>query len=236
MTVDRNAMALTAELAALIERTEPDPGPEPGSRDFTDEEFEAMACDFVASRPDGPTWLFAYGSLIWNPEIDTLAYRPARALGWHRSFCLKLTRWRGTRERPALMLALDRGGSCKGLVYQLPDADPVAEMVALLKREIDASPPTNVPRWITVDAGGTPMKALAFVADPSGPAYAGRLPLEEVAHITARAAGHWGAAATYLQRTVEQLEKHGFRDRNLWVLQAAVAREIHAMHPATKDT
>ena len=70
-----------------------------------------------------PLWLFAYGSLIWKPEIEHVEERIATVRGWHRSFCLKLTRWRGTQEQPGLMMGLDRGGACKGLAFRLPDGD-----------------------------------------------------------------------------------------------------------------
>ena len=101
----------------------------------------------------------------------------------------------------------------------------------LLEREIDAKPPTNVARWVPVKSERGPAIALTFVADARGPAYAGRLPLEEVASITARAAGHWGSSAAYLQRTVAKLEEHGIRDRNLWRLQRLVAEHILSAHP-----
>ncbi len=110
---------LTAELVALIERLEPDPGPEPGTTDHTDAEFDAMVKAVLAEYSPDELWVFAYGSLIWNPEFKFVESRRATAHGWHRSFCLKLTRWRGTRELPALMLALDGGGTCKGVALVL---------------------------------------------------------------------------------------------------------------------
>lgn len=227
------ALALTPDLVALVERTEPDPGPEPGTVEHTDGDFAAMAGDVLRSAPEGPLWVFAYGSLIWNPEFEPAESRPATAVGWHRAFCLNLTRWRGTREVPALMLALDRGGRCNGVALRLPDGDRLDQLVLLLKREIDANPPTNVPRWIGVVTTEGPIRALAFVALPSGPAYAGRQPLEEVAARVARAAGHWGSNAVYLHRTVSKLEESGIRDRNLWRLQQLVAAEITAIHLGT---
>ncbi len=55
-----------------------------------------------AELPDSePLWLFGYGSLIWKPEIDHVEERVALARGWHRSFCMKMTRWRGTKDSPA---------------------------------------------------------------------------------------------------------------------------------------
>ena len=219
-------MELTADLVALVERTAPDPGPEPGTEEHTDADFSAMADAVLALyRPDH-LWVFAYGSLIWNPEFAFAEQRRARAHGWHRRFCLTLTRWRGTRELPALMLALDRGGTCVGIAYRLADEDMHEQIVRLLRREIDANPPTNVPRWIDVVAGNEKVKALAFVALPTGKAYAGRRSLAEVAHVLARAAGHWGSSAQYAFRTIAMLEEHGIRDRNLWRIQKLMAADI----------
>lgn len=174
--------------------------------------------------------------LIWNPEFESVEQRRAVAHGWHRSFCLKLTRWRGTRELPALMLALDRGGTCVGIACKVAGSDIRGQLVRLMDRELDAMPATNIPRWITVSTADGPLKALAFIALPTGRAYAGRLPLGHVANVLARAAGHWGSSAQYAFNTISRLEEHGIRDRNLWSLQRMMAHEIrraNGMLPGT---
>ena len=222
-------MALTPELLALVERTEADPGPEEGSRDPTDAELLDWSRALLEEERASRVLLFAYGSLIWNPVFEFRASRRAVAGGWHRSFCMRITRWRGTREFPGLMMALDRGGACSGVLYELEGADNVAQVFRLLEREVDAVPATNVPRWVNVRTSFGLERALTFVASPHGPAYAGRLPLEDVARITAKAAGHWGSTAEYLYRTVRGLEDHGIVDRNLWRLQKLVADEIVAL-------
>ena len=221
-------MDLTAALVALVERTEPDPGPEPGTTEHTDEDFEQMADSVLSEYDPEHLWVFAYGSLIWNPEFLIHEQRRAVARGWHRSFCLRLTRWRGTRELPALMLALDRGGTCVGLAFRLPAGDNHGQITTLLKREIDANPPTNIPRWIDVSTAEGRLKALAFVALPKGNAYAGKRSLPEVASVLSRAAGHWGSAAQYAFNTITKLEEHGIRDRNLWQIQKLMAADISA--------
>jgi cation transport protein ChaC len=234
----KEPIALTPELVALVERIEPDPGPEPGRHDPSDAEFAAMAQDVLAGAPSGDLWLFAYGSLIWKPELEVAAQQPAVANGWHRCFCLTLTRWRGTREVPALMMALDRGGSCTGVAYRLPPGDRAQQIETLLRRETDGLPATNVPRWINIRSSGETIRALAFVAARDGSAYAGSQPHEDVARILARAAGHWGSAAQYLERTVSKLDEHGIRDRNLWIIQRLVADEIRALgkHPSSTES
>lgn len=230
MTLASHRMDLTEAMISLVERLEPDPGPEPGTLEHSEAEFAEMAASVLAAHDIGALWVFAYGSLIWNPEFTAVEQRRAVARGWHRSFCLKLTRWRGTRELPALMLALDRGGSCVGIAYRLPEGDDLGQVVKLLQREIDANPPTNVPRWIKVDTSEGPVQALAFVAASNGPAYAGKIPLPEVARVLARAAGHWGSCAQYAFRTITKLEECGIRDRNLWRIQKLMAAEIQSLH------
>lgn len=226
----RPEMALTEDLVALVERIELDPGPPPGTSDPTEAELRARAEILLAEYTPRPLWLFAYGSLIWKPEADHLETIPALAHGWHRRFCMRLTRWRGTREVPGLMMALDRGGACAGVAYRLPDEDHVGQITRLLMRETDATPPTNLSRWITVQTPRGPLTALTFVASPLGANYAGRQPLAQVAQTLAQAAGHWGSGAAYLHNTVRHLLEHGIRDRNLWRLQEMVAEEIRRQH------
>jgi len=223
-------MELTAELVALVERLEPDPGPDPDTREAAESDFEAVADAMLQQHSPEVLWVFAYGSLIWNPEFEFIEQRRAVARGWHRSFCLKLTRWRGTRETPALMLALDRGGTCVGIAYKVAGDDIRSQLIRLMDRELDAIPATNVPRWITVSTSEGSLKALAFIALPKGPAYAGKLPLGEVAAILSRAAGHIGSSAQYTFNTISKLEEHGIRDRNLWSLQRMIAHEIQQAH------
>jgi glutathione-specific gamma-glutamylcyclotransferase len=222
-------MDLTADLVARVERLEPDPGPMPGVPQFSEADFDEAAADLLARHGSGPLHVFAYGSLIWKPEFENEGHGRAVAHGWHRSFCLKLTRWRGTRDRPGLMMALDRGGCCNGLLYRLPDGDRAEQLGRLLRREMSSKPPANMPRWLEVTTDAGPRRAIAFTANPKSATYCGKLEAREVARILARAAGHWGSGAAYLYQTVAHLERVGIRDRNLWRLQQMVAAEIRAL-------
>jgi cation transport protein ChaC len=81
-----------------------------------------------------------------------------------------------------------------------------------------------------VETKDGPVRAIGFVIDRNGPAYAGKRSDEETAAVLARACGHWGSGAEYLRNTVEKLAEHGIYDRNLWRLQALVAEKIRALH------
>lgn len=228
------ALRLTPAHVARVHRVVPDAGPTPGVAQQTDADYAAWVDLLLATNPAPrrPIRLFAFGSLIWKPEVDHLGERPALARGWHRAFCLRLNRFRGTVDQPGLMMALDRGGQCRGLVLELPPEDPAAQLDRLFRREFTVKPNSNIPRWLTVQTADGPEPALGFVMNRASPNYAGRLPDTEVARILARACGHWGSGAEYLRNTVAQLEARGIRDRGLWRLQALVAEEIDRIAPA----
>ena len=147
-------------------------------------------------RPDR-LWVFAYGSLIWNPEFEfdrTAACAGAwlappllpdsDALAWHAGTAGSDAGARSRRNLRRDRIPARRTTTC------------TAQIVRLLKREIDANPPTNVPRWINVMAGDEKVRALAFVASPSGPAYAGRRSLSEVAHVAGASGRPLGLVGT----------------------------------------
>ncbi|MER9655796.1 gamma-glutamylcyclotransferase [Mesorhizobium sp. M0152] len=221
-------IALTEDLIAKVGRKIDDAGPAPGQRSLEDHHYLEIRRRLLAGRPRD-VWVFAYGSLLWNPCFDALEERPATVDGWHRRFSLWLTRWRGTRERPGLMLALDRGGSCRGVIYRLSDHDIDAAIDRLLRREMSADPPTNIPRWVSVRTAGGNLRAIAFVADRSGPGYAPALPEQTTVEILSLAAGHVGSCADYLRRTVIQLEARNIRDATLWRLQGKVAAYLASL-------
>ena len=186
----------------------------------------AVADRLVADLEGGPFWVFAYGSLIWKPEFEHVEARRGRVHGWRRSFCLGIHDWRATPDQPGLMLALERGGSCTGVAYRMPDDDPHGRMLRLLDREVDHHEAIPWLRWVTVRSAEGPLRALAFYCAPEADPTVERLSPEEQAARLARAVGYVGSCAEYLYNTVSHLEALGIRDRYLWDLQARVAAEI----------
>jgi glutathione-specific gamma-glutamylcyclotransferase len=225
-------MDLTPELVALCERKIDEPEPDP--RWLQDVELKAFSRATLAQRPKGPVWIFAYGSLIWKPCFASVGRKRGIAKGWHRSFCLELDRWRGTPEQRGLMMALDHGGSCAGLLYELPEEGLDQTVYELIWREISFKHDLGTVRWLTVESEDGPVRALTFWAGPKGQRISRKLPPEKVAVAIARACGHVGSNAAYLHNTVLHLAEAGIFDRNLWHLQKLVAQEIRALHGLTE--
>jgi len=226
-------MSLTQEHVTLTIRPEPDLGPEPGWRPMSPEEIDALARRYHEELGDDPLWVFAYGSLIWKPDFDAVDHCRASAYGWHRSFCLKMHRWRGSPTQLGLMMALERGGRCDGVIYQVRNGDRLAQIRRMMTREIRFHDNIDMVRWIPVHTARGRMRAMVFWAGPRGERILSRLPLHEVAHILARACGPAGSCAEYLFNTVLHLKEFGIHDRNLWTLQRLVAEEIEALHADT---
>jgi cation transport protein ChaC len=212
----------------LVHREVADPGAWPGVEHFTEEQYDEHLLEFMLDRHEGPIGVFAYGSLIWKPVFAPAAILRATALGWQRAFTLRLKRFRGTPECPGLMMQIDQGGNCEGVLHMLP-ADREKEILGeVWRREMTVRPPGNYPRWIDVEVDGRVQRAIAFTANPESQNYVGGLTLEEVAASLSEACGHWGTGAEYLLQTVIALEREGIHDSYLWALQDRVAGLIES--------
>lgn len=227
---NRGGMALTAELVSLTLRPEPELGPEPGWTELTDTELDELAARYDAECGNEALWVFAYGSLIWRPDFEAVEHECATAFGWHRSFCLKISRWRGSPSQHGLMLALERGGSCDGVIYRLPDEGRRAQIRRMLFREIRFHHNLDMIRWIPVHTAQGKVRAMVFWAGPKGQHVVSDMTTDQVASVLARACGPLGSCAEYLYNTVLHLRDFGIHDRNLWALQERVAAEIRSLN------
>ena len=70
----------------------------------------------------GIEWVFGYGSLMWNPGFAHIDRKAAGLDGYHRAFCIYSHHYRGTPERPGLVLGLDSGGRCDGVAFRIEAA------------------------------------------------------------------------------------------------------------------
>lgn len=231
MALAPRKMRLTEAHVIKVHRKVPDGGPPVGLVEATGEDFKRFAAEILGAGPDtGETWIFAYGSLLWNPACAFVEMRSGLLRGWHRSFCLGWnTRWRGSVENPGLMLALDRGGVCKGALYRLPPDAVEANVELLCRREMSHKPSSFPPRWVTVESEAGPVRAVTFCIDRKSGRYVSGLDEEAVADVLARAVGSRGSMAEYLFHTVRHLEEMGIRDHHLWRLQELVAERIEAL-------
>jgi cation transport protein ChaC len=194
-----------------------------GSFPFLSEEERAASlkafCETVA--PGSDVWVFAYGSLMWNPAINVAGSRRATAHGFHRAFCLTLSIGRGSEQHPGLMLALDEGGEAIGVAHRIAADQVESELKILWFREMLSGAYT--PRWVDLDIEGVgPSRALTFVINRAHPRYENTLDQTEIARRMAVAEGILGTNRDYLYRTVRHLEELGVADGPLHDLETQV--------------
>jgi cation transport protein ChaC len=159
----------------------------------------------------GDFWVFGYGSLIWRPGFAHVETQRARLHGYRRSLCVYSFVHRGTRERPGLVLGLDRGGSCVGLAFRVP-GDLRDEVIAYLReRELVTSVYLERTLKVRLDNGAT-VGAVAYIVDRDHGQYAGALDAAHAASIVRGAVGQSGNNEDYVLSTLKHLEALGIRD------------------------
>lgn len=185
----------------------------PGFRALSEAELEASLSALVPEDHAGDVHLFGYGSLIWNPAFHFTESAVGTVHGLHRRFCLWTTLGRGTPERPGLTLGLDRGGSCRGVVFRIAAAQTREELRIVWRREMVSD--AYIPRWVTVRTAAGDVRAITFVINRAHERYAGRLDDQRTARVIAEASGRIGPCAEYLENTVAHLHQLAIADRHL---------------------
>ena len=193
----------------------------PGVVFMTDEERTRQIRAMLGStpRPDR-VWVFGFGSLIWNPAFHFVERRTALVHGFHRQFCLWAKAGRGSPERPGLMLAIERGGSCHGVAYRIDRRKVESELDVVWRREMLTG--AYRPVWVAARTPAGIEHAIAFAANRKHERYVRGLDPDETARLLATGAGPLGSCCDYLYDTVAHLRALGIRDRRLEALDARV--------------
>ena len=212
----------------LIDRRHPRPVPLEVDRstDVPDDQLRLELRNILVNRGCAKQGLhvFAYGSLIWRPEVPPEGECIGTLYGYHRRFCLHQVRSRGTPESPCLMMALDRGGACRSVLHWFSEDGLEEKIWPIFRREMRGH--GYWARFVKVRSGATVHSALTFVANRTGPRYLGKLPIAEAAEFLACGCGPRGACAEYLLHTMSALRSRGIRDVGLQALERSVARRL----------
>lgn len=163
-----------------------------------------------------PIWIFGYGSLMWKPGFADAERAPATVHGWRRAFCIYSTHHRGSHLRPGLVLALDRGGSCRGMAFRVAAEDAARTLAYLRAREQINGVYREAHVMARLEDGThRNVRAISYVAERAHPSYTGPLPLERQVLLIRGAKGKSGTNVEYLVQTLRELRRLGVREREL---------------------
>ena len=169
-------------------------------------------------------WVFGYASLIWRPDFEFIERRQARVHGWHRALKMWSSLNRGSPECPGLVFGMFPGGSCRGMVFRVAQAQADQVMIDLWEREMPGA--VYDPRWLPCQTTLGPVKALAFTLSRNSPSHTGDLRADEYQRIFQQARGRYGSTHDYAHDTYTGLRDVGIQDR-------ALARLLRLARPPT---
>lgn len=192
-----------------------------------DDVRQQMVAEIIANAPvQNEFWVFAYGSLIWNPAILYDEKRTCTIKGFHRSFCFWTLLGRGSEEQPGLMMGLEPGGQCSGIAYRICADKLESEVDILFRREMLSY--VYTPTWVSASCDASydnsntdsdskisaqdSIEVLAFVVDPKHERFCKDLDEQTMISTLATASGPLGRNCDYLFQLVENLSEIGFED------------------------
>ena len=180
-----------------------------------DADREAARHAFLA-RHEGALWVFAYGSLIWDPGVRFIEKRRATVAGYTRKMCIyDDAGGRGTVAAPGLIAGLDvaPGRRCDGTVFCIDATDVASETRYLWARE--QIMPGYIPTMLSVQTPQGAVTALGFVVDHSQTIVRPDLPEDEQAHLIATGEGDLGSSYAYVENLLTRLDLLGIGDPDL---------------------
>ena len=166
---------------------------------YTTEEREAFRRAEMAGRMDRDLWVFAYGSLCWDPAIAFDEVRHAHVASHARRFYLRDNRGaRGTPDNPGLMAVLAEGPGCDGLAFRVPVEGLEEATRNLWARERLAT--AYAAAFLPATTAHGAIEVLAFVANPASPSIDTTITQAEQARLIANGTGIRGSSLEYAQK------------------------------------
>ncbi|MCH8531658.1 MAG: gamma-glutamylcyclotransferase [Saccharospirillum sp.] len=187
------------------------------TQDLTD--MSPVIDEVLRRKPDeGPLWVFGYGSLIWNPDMDYTADCAATLPGYYRDFCLSSIVHRGTPEQPGVVLGVRQNShsECFGHAFCLDPEQHHPSLERLLFRELVSD--CYLPLWLplTLQTGQT-VQALTMVVNETHERFIQLTEEEMLARIRV-AKGPRGSNLDYLNNLVRHFQSCGIEDKALFQL------------------
>lgn len=190
----------------------------------TAESRDVTRAEAMRGHDGGDLWVFAYGSLMWDPAFVFSEVRVGHLDGHQRSFCLRSELGRGSVKHPGLMAGLLPGGTCQGLVFRIERALIDRETEIIWRREMMSH--SYAPSFVPVRTEQGDVEALTFPVDPGAPRLELDLDLDQSARMIAQGRGFMGTSIGYLDNLAAQMDVLGLTDEPFSALHALASQYV----------
>ncbi len=159
-------------------------------------------------------WVFGYGSLMWSPDFPYEEVSLAHLDGYHRDLCILSVHFRGTAERPGLVMGLNPGGHCVGRAFFVSAENSDETLAYLHEREMIND--VYAPTWVDIKLkDGKKCKAYTFVSVPEHCQFVGSYDLQKKVDLVLQGTGLRGTSLEYLENTCAHLRELSIEDQTL---------------------
>jgi glutathione-specific gamma-glutamylcyclotransferase len=166
-------------------------------------------------KPEDCHYIFGYGSLMWRPNFEYVRASRGIITGFHRRLSIISHHYRGTPEKPGLVLGLDIGGSCVGVLYEVA-AEKWPEVLAYIrKRELISEAYREVVENVQQVEHNKTIQAVTYVVNHDHEQFFAPQPIAETLAMVMQGHGLAGSCVDYILNTAAHLRGLGIRETEL---------------------
>lgn len=166
-------------------------------------------------KPEDCHHIFAYGSLMWRPDFEYETSAHATITGYHRRLSILSNHYRGTVEKPGLVLGLDIGGSCEGVVYEVSRVKWPEVLAYIRERELISEAYHEVVKTVQLVGKSQAVEAITYVVNHGHPQFFAPQPIAKTLAMVKQGHGLAGSCVDYILNTVAHLRGLGIHEAEL---------------------
>ncbi len=166
-------------------------------------------------KPEDCHHIFAYGSLMWRPDFEYEKAALGTITGYHRRLSIISHHYRGTPEKPGLVLGLDNGGSCVGVLYEVEPAKWPEVLAYIRNRELISEAYREVVKNVQLVDQLKTVQAVTYVVNHEHSQFFAPHPIAKTLSMVMQGYGLAGSCVDYVLNTVAHLRGLGIHEAEL---------------------
>ena len=152
---------------------------------------------------------------MWRPGFEFVSAAPARLEGFHRRLAVFSNHYRGTDEKPGLVVGLDTGGECFGLVYEIAASQWESVVDYVRKRELLGDVYDERELSFSILETSQKVKAITYVVRHGSKQFVPPMSIDELLPYINQGHGTMGSCKDYVANTIIHLRQLGIHDAEL---------------------